>query len=149
MTGDAMRLSVCADNPAGWAQLSASISVSFPSKRKTIFSWHFWEYEFGSFYRATFLPRLKCMRDWITTGLPHLQFGKSFNGFERPQDSEHPQGLDGVDVLAFCPSAQTKSTVTQTDIVKKELMINQHFRPPIRGADCSTGNILVEMFLPC
>lgn len=42
-------------------------------------------------------------------GLLYLQLGQAFNGLERPQDSEDPQGLDGVDVLAFRPSVQVES----------------------------------------
>lgn len=41
----------------------------------------------------------------------YLQLGKTFDGLERPQHPQDPQGLDGVDVLAFCPSAQMESTV--------------------------------------
>lgn len=43
--------------------------------------------------------------------LLYLQLGQAFNGLERPQDSEDPQGLDGINVLAGCPSVQSEGTV--------------------------------------
>lgn len=47
-----------------------------------------------------------------------LQFGQPFNSLEWPQDPEDPQGLDSVDVLAFCPSVQIESTVSLGDVVQ-------------------------------
>lgn len=48
---------------------------------------------------------------WLI-GLLYLQLGQPFNGLEWPQNSEDPQGLDGVDVLAFCSSVRIESTVS-------------------------------------
>lgn len=42
----------------------------------------------------------------VTNWNTNLQLGQPFNGLEWPQDSQDPQGLDGVDVLAFGPSVQ-------------------------------------------
>lgn len=50
-------------------------------------------------------------------GLLYLQLGQTFNGLEWPQDSEDPEGLDGVDVLAFCPSVHSESTISLGDVV--------------------------------
>lgn len=33
----------------------------------------------------------------------NLEFRQTFDGLERPQDSENPQRLDGADVFAFGP----------------------------------------------
>lgn len=38
--------------------------------------------------------------------LSHLELGQPFDGLQRSQDSQNPEGLDGVDVLAFGPSVQ-------------------------------------------
>lgn len=48
---------------------------------------------------------------------PYLQLGQPLNGLEWPQDSQDPQGLDGVDVLAFRPSVQTEMTVNLDHVV--------------------------------
>lgn len=47
----------------------------------------------------------------VTDASLYLQLGETFDGLERPQHPQDPQGLDGVDVLAFCPSVQMESTV--------------------------------------
>lgn len=36
----------------------------------------------------------------------HLELGQPLDGLERPQDAQHPQGLDGVDVLPFGASGR-------------------------------------------
>lgn len=55
-------------------------------------------------------------------GLLYLQLGQTFNGLEWPQDSEDPEGLDGVDVLAFCPSVHSESTISLGDVVQPIIM---------------------------
>lgn len=47
----------------------------------------------------------------VTDASLYLQLGETFDGLERPQHPQDPQGLDGVDVLAFCPSVQMESRV--------------------------------------
>lgn len=92
------------------------------------------------------LPAVLLRSDWnaLKTGSLHLQLGQPFDGLERPQDSEDPQGLDCVNVLAFCPSVQTKTTVNPTNIVKK-MIFSQSSHPSNTEAGGTLVDILVEM----
>lgn len=67
-------------------------------------------------------------------GLLYLQLGQPLNGLEWPQDPEDPQGLNGVDVLAFRPSVQIEITVSLGDVV--ELSHLNPFMPTCSKKSC-------------
>lgn len=99
----------------------------------------------SGFSCGAFVLRLKRI---MTISL-HLQLGQPFDGLERPQDSEDPQGLDCVDIFAFCPSVQTKTTINPTNSMKK-MIFSQPSHPPNTEAGGTIVDILVEMSdLPC
>lgn len=84
---------------------------------------------------------------------PYLQLGKTFDGLERPQHPQDPQGLDGVDVLAFCPSVQMESTVRTRPWWPDEEQ-QRDFDPVGRRPSIPAGILLVEAmhkigFLSC
>lgn len=73
------------------------------------------------------------MTDWLL----YLQLGQAFNGLKGPEDSEDPQGLDGIYVFACCPSVQIKGTVSLDEVVWAMKTLSTH--SPVTQADCSTA----------
>ena len=71
------------------------------------------------------------------TGECHLELGQALDGLQWPQDSENPQGLDGLDVPALIGSAEKPQGITGQGRIK-EMVTLLHWQS--RGKRLETGS---------
>ena len=49
----------------------------------------------------------------------HLELGQALDGLQRPQDTENPQGLDGLNIPALVSSAEKPQGITGRGELKR------------------------------